>query len=418
MIQIVPTTVVAILVLSVTSWADQVGYPSTNRAAISAPAGPGLGRFPRTASLDRSSPTTTNVYPQTGFGLPAPTRGELPPQRAAPAAANPPAAAAIQGQLVQAGKVVAIVGGETILAGDLEAEILAIRERIGDQATDEQFDAQRPILMKQILKKRIDTMLVYGDFLRQIPADRHGDLMANISQQFYDKQMKLTLEKNEVNSVSELDALLRGRGSSVQRLKRDFTEQVIAQQMVRQSADSKQEITHEQMLDYYQQRIAEYEFRAKATWEELMVEFRHYRNEKAALRDIAAMGNEVINGAPLSAVAKRSGQGPRHEEGGLYDWTTQGSLRSESLDEAIFSLPLEKLSQIIRDEQGFHIIRVIKREQAGRVPFTEAQVGIKEKIKDERRKKKLDEYIKKIREQTHVWTIFDEAAQPQDLAQP
>ena len=139
-----------------------------------------------------------------------------------------------------------------------------------------------------------------------------------------------------------------------------------------------------------------------------MVEFRHYRNEKSALREIAELGNEVLRGAPLNAVAKRSGQGPRHEQGGQYDWTTQGSLRSDPLDEAIFSLPMGKLSQIIRDDDGLHIIRVIERTEAGREPFKDAQVEIKKQIRDERRKKRLDEYIGDLRAQTPVWTIFDE----------
>lgn len=66
-----------------------------------------------------------------------------------------------------------------------------------------------------------------------------------------------------------------------------------------------------------------------------------------------------------------------------------------------------KLSQIIEDDDGFHIIRVVQRVDAGRVPFFEAQVEIKEKIKEERRKRHLEEYIVQLREKTRVWTMFD-----------
>ena len=38
------------------------------------------------------------------------------------------------------------------------------------------------------------------------------------------------------------------------------------------------------------------------------------------------MGNDVLNGRPFEEVAKESSEGPTAYNGGLYDWTTQGSL--------------------------------------------------------------------------------------------
>ena len=45
----------------------------------------------------------------------------------------------------------------------------------------------------------------------------------------------------------------------------------------------------------------------------------------------------------------------------------------------IFALPVGKLSTIMEDEAGFHIIRVLERKPSGKVPFEEAQqkLGVK-----------------------------------------
>jgi parvulin-like peptidyl-prolyl isomerase len=87
------------------------------------------------------------------------------------------------------------------------------------------------------------------------------------------------------------------------------------------------------------------------------------------------------------------------------------------LDEAIFSLPLDRLSQILEDEDGFHIIRVIERREAGRVPFTEAQVDIKEKLIESKKQDDGKAYLERLRKQTLVWTVFDdEDVQPQARA--
>ncbi|MFM8708253.1 MAG: hypothetical protein ACKOHK_09260, partial [Planctomycetia bacterium] len=55
-----------------------------------------------------------------------------------------------------------------------------------------------------------------------------------------------------------------------------------------------------------------------------------------------------------------------------------------------------------------HIVRVIERADAGRTPFIEAQVGIRGKLLDERRKREMEEYLAAVRARTPVWTIFDD----------
>ena len=82
------------------------------------------------------------------------------------------------------------------------------------------------------------------------------------------------------------------------------------------------------------------------------------------------------------------------------------------LDEALFTLPVGQLSSILDDGKSLHIVRVVERTEAGRTPFLEAQVDIRDRLIAERRKKEMDDYLEKIRERTPVWTIFDETEGP------
>ena len=120
------------------------------------------------------------------------------------------------------------------------------------------------------------------------------------------------------------------------------------------------------------------------------------------------MGNEVfLGGVPLKAVAKRLSQEPNASEGGYYDWVTEGSLASKALDQAIFTLEVDKLSQIIEDEQGFHIIHVLERKEAGQISFQEAQPKIRETIEAQRKSELQTKYLSEVRTKAKVWTIFD-----------
>jgi parvulin-like peptidyl-prolyl isomerase len=109
-------------------------------------------------------------------------------------------------------------------------------------------------------------------------------------------------------------------------------------------------------------------------------------------------------------VAKARSHGPTRFQGGLYESTTQGSLVSKLIDEAIFGLPVGSMSQILEDQQGFHIVRVIERVDAGCKPFIEAQTEIRQKLRDEDIERQKKEFVAKMKARTPVWTIFDPPA--------
>ena len=83
------------------------------------------------------------------------------------------------------------------------------------------------------------------------------------------------------------------------------------------------------------------------------------------------------------------------------------------MEDVLFALPPNELSQIIESDYGFHIIRVLDREEAGRSPFFQEQSSIKAKLQKEKRDAAVEEYLAKVREKTRVWTIFDDQPAPQ-----
>jgi parvulin-like peptidyl-prolyl isomerase len=125
------------------------------------------------------------------------------------------------------------------------------------------------------------------------------------------------------------------------------------------------------------------------------------------------MGNQVLDGVPLAEVAKARSHGVSAAQGGFWDWTGKDSLRSKVLDEAIFTLPIGRLSEILEDDQGFHVVRVIGREPAAMKPFADAQVEIKKKIRAQRQSDAKAAFIAKLRQQTPVWTAFDNDRAPE-----
>lgn len=359
-----------------------------------------------------------------GAAPPDPPAGALPPPPALPGSpapvvqpagmtqpAAPPASRDPYAPLKDPMTVVALVGDQPILSGDLLPTVDQMLQPYAGRIPEEQLQEQRLQLIKQLLERRIQFKLLYLDFLRTLPADRRETALADIrkraEEQFEKEELPRLLERTDTENAAKLDAVLRRYGSSLEATKRDYVEQLIARSMVGRKVDRNPEITRQELLQYYQEHLDRYTHRARARWEQLTVRFDRFATREEAWRAIAEMGNQVLRGAPLEAVARKHSQGVNASLGGYHDWTTQGSLRSEVLDQAIFSLPIGQLSPILEDETGFHIVRVLEREEAGTTPFEKAQEEIRQQLRQEKIQRQIDQLLHSLRQEIPVWTYWD-----------
>jgi parvulin-like peptidyl-prolyl isomerase len=315
-------------------------------------------------------------------------------------------------------RIVARVGDEVILAGDVLGPINQALAQYQGQLSEEELQQNRVELFKQQLPSVIETKLLYVAYLRFLNKQAQGKdinealpkIWERVHSKFDQEELPKFLEKYKLETAAQLDAKLREFGWSLAKQRRNYGERNLGMAAAYERIRDVPETTHEEMLKYYEQRLLEYDYPAQVRWEQLTVRFDKFPNRQAAYRALAAMGNEVaFGGSPLWAVAKRDSQGFNAKDGGQYDWTNQGSLASEALDQAIFTLPINELSKIIEDNVGFHIVRVLERREAGRTQFTDAQVEIKKKIEEEKRRITFKKYMSELQRDIPVWTIYDGA---------
>jgi hypothetical protein len=303
--------------------------------------------------------------------------------------------------------ILARVGSDAIFAYEIMGGVNEVIEQYKDKIPPSQYDQIRTKLTKDRLLSRIQSKLIYLDAKSNIPPEGMTSVEKQIIKYFESNELPNMQKRSNVESAKELDQKLRSLGSSLEREKKTFIERTLAQQWVHQQIKPNEEITYDQMLKYYKEHQSEFETPAKARWEEIMVKFSKFKSKAEARDTIAKMGNQILSGVPFTEVAKNDSQGPTSDNGGAYDWTTKGSLADDEIDRAIFGLPDGQLSQIIETEKGYHIIRVTKRVEIEITPFLIAQVKIKEKIKEERTNKQIQEYLSRLEDKIPIWTIYD-----------
>ncbi len=314
-------------------------------------------------------------------------------------------------------RIVAQVGDQYILAGDVLGAVVQMLEPHREKMTDEQYQEQKELAIEMMVRRMLESKLMYVAFLQQIPRDKVEEAMAGVREQAFDqyneKELAKAMKQAKVSTPAEFDAYLRRYGTSLYKQKMQYMERQLGRTALMQNIEVNPEITHQEMLDYYHDHLPDYDLEAKSKWEKLTARFDEYPGRAEARYAIGVMGDQVrLGGAPLSAVAKRSSSGLDKREGGYHDWTTRGGLRSRPLDQAIFALPPNLLSDIIEDETGFHIVRVIERRPAGRTSFVDAQVEIRKKILNQKRQEQVVAYSKKLKKDIAVWTVFDDKPRP------
>ncbi len=301
------------------------------------------------------------------------------------------------------GQVIALVGGEPIFVGDMLFEANQIIESKIPDAPESAKQSQRKRLLKAMTKKFVDQKLLYVDAMAKLPAGASADNLIKQATGIFDEQvLPNMIESSGVKSITEFDGNLRMQGSSLRQVRLAWAKDQLARQFVQQDLNVDQTVTHQEMLDEYLANKEKYAIRARSKWEQIMVRFDKFESRTAAKKQLSELGNKIIYGAGFAAIAKEHSDGFHASEGGQHDWTGKGALVLKEIDEAIFTLPIGELSDIIESRDGFHIVRVLERSEASHTPFTEAQLEIKKRLKDDKINKAFEKHLKSVRERIPV----------------
>lgn len=304
------------------------------------------------------------------------------------------------GKEFEPGTLVANVGGYPIFRGDVMADINQLIEGNMAGAPEAIKKQQREMALPFAVDRAIEQKLLFVDAIRSLPdPSKLNEIRNSIREQFVELRLPELMKNLKAQNPAEVEAKLRKLGTSLRQARDAWVDGQLAGFFVREKIDMNPEISHFEMLEYYNTHRQDYHVPAQVRWEQIMVRFDKFPSRQEAWDFLGKLGNEVIYGANFSAVAKKSSQGFKADQGGYHDWTTKGSLAQESVDQALFMLPVNRLSDRIESEIGFHIVRVIERKEEGYTPFSECQDEIREKIKKRKQNDSLKKYIERLKKE-------------------
>ena len=309
----------------------------------------------------------------------------------------------VVGESFKPSRVLALVGGQPIFVGDMLFEINQLIEKHMRGAPESAKEQQRENLASRLLPKYVDQKMLFIATVNQLPdgADIE-DILKQAEKSFNEKALPDIMEKSGIKSTAQFDANLRGQGSSIRQMRRSWAKDQISRFFLSEKVQVPQDVTHQELIDQYRENYDSYANNAKCRWEKIEVQFARAGGRFAAKDKIEDIYQRLVHGGNFEAIAKKESHGFKAATGGQYDWTNRGSLVSKKIDDAIFTLPQGRLSEIIESKDAFYIVRVIERIDAHHTPFEEAQSKIKRKIIGARRDKAFKAYLSKLRNEIPV----------------
>ncbi|MEM1228745.1 MAG: peptidylprolyl isomerase [Planctomycetota bacterium] len=326
--------------------------------------------------------------------------------------------------------VLAVVGNSPILLGDIKPRVDVRLEQVlaktKQKVPKDELRYARLRMTRGLLTQMIrDRVMREAFLLDQVATEtaekrREADetMQSKARQMFFEDELPNLMKKMDAADAGELDRKLGEAGSSLMAKQNEFINAMLGHLYIRSKINQDPPISLAEIREYYHSNRSDFEREARATWEQLTVRFENFSDQDAAYQAIWEMGREAFFGGSMQAVARAKSQEPFADTGGLHDWTNQGSLASNILDEQIFSLPTDAMSQIIKDQDAFHIVRVLDRTSAGVQPMAEVQDKIREILRKQKIEAAQRDLMEEVRSRVTVWSLYPDdipGAQPLSL---
>jgi peptidyl-prolyl cis-trans isomerase C len=163
------------------------------------------------------------------------------------------------------------------------------------------------------------------------------------------------------------------------------TDKVLANAFKERFIDNKIQVTDKDIADYYQSHPEEFKIPLRVRVKTILVK------EKEEAENIL---KELKEGVAFEILAEEKSIHPAASYGGELGWFGRGE-KELPLEAAAFSLEKGQISDIIKTEEGYQIIKVIDRKGGNLMPLEKAEEKIKMKLIAQRFQKEKQRYYEK-----------------------
>jgi len=131
-----------------------------------------------------------------------------------------------------------------------------------------------------------------------------------------------------------------------------MTEQILVQVLIEREILDKVNINDQEVSEYYEQNKESFTEKEQVYLYNILLE-----TEEEA-QDVL---EQLKAGGDFSEIAKEKSTGPSAAQGGDLGYLTKGTIIPE-IEEVVFTLEVEELSEVVKSDYGFHILKITEKK--------------------------------------------------------
>ena len=358
-----------------------------------------LFALPLLAQNPPANPPPDNPSPQKQPSLEAPQMAAPEPEQPKKPATPPakPAKPALTGEGKVVEEIIARVNNEIITSSELQKARSAAAEDAQQECkgrcTPEQLQVAVEDRQKFALRDLIDQSLL---------AQRGKDMGVNVEGDVV-KQLDQIRIQNGLDSLEKLEAAVTKEGLNWDDFKSNIRNKLLTQEVIRREVGSHINIGRDDPMKYYEEHKKEFVKPEQVALR--AIEISTAGKTDAELPDLKKKAEDLLrrikDGEDFATLAKRFSDGSTAQQGGFLGVYKRGEL-SKQLEDQVFAMKKNQLTDVIETKQGYLILQVLERYEEGEQPFEKVENEIMDHLYSERMEPALREYLKTLREQSYV----------------
>lgn len=287
-------------------------------------------------------------------------------------------------------EIVAIVNDEVITLSEFKQHHDSVLQLLRSQLQGEEFEKQYDRMRSELLDSMITDRL-----LSQLAREKNLDVREQVK--MYVENIK---KENNLESDEDLRRALQSQGMKYEEWLKDMEESLLRQAAVFSEVDRTIVIDDSETVGYY--KLHQKEFIEPEVYRLRAIYVKEEDKSKEEIEATKKEINEKIRaGEDFAALAGQYSEGPEKESQGDLGTFKKGELE-KTLQQAVDRIDRGEITPWIQVRDGWYLLRLEEKTESRLLSFEEAKRSIEEKIFTEKKKRKLEEFLKELKKKSYI----------------
>jgi peptidyl-prolyl cis-trans isomerase SurA len=293
-------------------------------------------------------------------------------------------------------EIVARVNNEIITLSDLRRAGEQVRQEVDEDCRNcsaEERAKQLAERDKHLLRDLID---------QQLLVQRAKDMGVNVEADVIRRLEEIRV-RNNFADLEELQRRVEEAGLNWEDFKNNIRNSLLTQEVIRSEVLRKIIVDKAEIERYYGEHKQEFERPEIVYLSEIFCSTVDKSEEDIPKIEqrCRELRQRALNGDDFGELAKRFSDGQTAKQGGELGGFEKGKLAKE-IEEVVFKMKRNELTDLIRTQTGFIVLRVEQRFEAGIQPLDKVEGEVAQRIQMSRMQPRMRDYLAKLRSESYV----------------